>query len=194
MPPKLDWGAPLPSSLRALFPTPPTRSMRCAEIGSCSGEGALVIEDYLCGGHPESRLYCVDPWDDVYVRDDPTGILSDFDHLCKDQYARFVENTAGREKIVQMRGTSDAVIPDLPGELDFAYVDGNHDPDQVCRDGLGVLQKVGAGGVVLFDDYGWAYRGLRTKLGIDRVVEEWRDRTLIVLKTEQQLALRVTRA
>ncbi len=161
----------LEASLRALFPEPPTRPVECLEIGSHTGDGALHIEAWLCA-HPESRLWCVDPWEDVYV---PGGAwpLTDFDGLCVGQHAAFLSRTRGKPKIRPLRGTSDAQVPSLrDASLDFAYVDGNHHPAQVFRDAASVLPKLKADGVVLFDDYLWEHKGLRTAEGIDRALRE----------------------
>ena len=162
--------------------------MACAEIGAFIGEGSLLIETHLCSSHPDSRLYCVDPWDDTYVREDPSGVLKDFDWLCKGQHDKFLTNTRGLEKIIQIRGVSDEKIPHLPHSIDFAYVDGNHHPDQVYRDAMNLYTKMKMSGIILFDDYSWEYKGLQTKRGIDQFIEE--TKVEILFSTRQQVAVR----
>lgn len=55
---------------------------------------------------------------------------------------------------------------------DFAYIDGDHDPDQTYRDGINAWHRLNPGGVLAFDDYGWERDGISPRAGIDRVLTE----------------------
>lgn len=162
--------------------------MRCAEIGSFEGGGSLVIVEHLCL-NPESKLFCIDPFDDEYVKGNEK--MAFWDHACKGQLSRFRHNTAGCPKIVECRGTSDAMIPTLEDKsLDFAYIDGDHSPEQVYKDAMNILGKMKPGGIILFDDYLWAMNGVVTRPGIDLFLQEAADKVTLIFK-DYQLAVRV---
>jgi hypothetical protein len=40
--------------------------MTCVEIGCFEGQGTNIMTKLLCS-HEESKIYCIDPWEDVYV-------------------------------------------------------------------------------------------------------------------------------
>jgi len=145
-----DWSTVLAESLLALWPAPPQGPMRCLEVGSFEGRGSLKIVSHLCGVQG-SLLYCVDPWDDVYV----AGQTHPLDGAFAGQYARFTHNTAGEERIVALRGTLSDFAEKLrsEGELDFAYVDGDHSEQGAYADAALAWSLLRPGGVLLFDDY-----------------------------------------
>ena len=184
-----DWGASLRTNLERIYPSKPETKKICAEVGSFEGMGSLHIVRYLCN-HEDSKLYCIDPWLDSY------GSIADVlntDWLTKTftgQYARFLRNTAGNQKIVPMRGPSNTKIPDIPDTLDFAYIDGDHAPQQVYKDAVNILSKMKQGGIILFDDYEWVNNGVHTKLGIDRFLYEYSSKIDVILRN-YQLAVRV---
>ena len=124
--------------------------MRCLEVGSFEGQGSLKIVRHLCGAEG-SVLFCVDPWDDVYV----TGKPHPLDGAFAGQHARFTHNTAGEERIVALRGTLTDFVEKLRAEapLDFAYVDGDHSEEAAYTDAMLAWSLLRPGGVLLFDDY-----------------------------------------
>ena len=181
-----DWSRNLLNSLALLYPVKPTTPMTCAEIGAFEGQGSLLLVEKLCA-HSDSRILCIDPWDDEYVKTDPR--LASWDPMFHGQYGRFVKNTASATKIVPLKGTSDAMIPGLP-PIDFVYIDGDHSPEQVYKDACAMMTRMKPGGIILFDDYGWSHKGLHTKHGIDRFIAEYKDR-IQVLFIGYQAAVRV---
>lgn len=177
----------LRNSLQLLYQTHPTESMKCVEIGSYEGGGSVVIHDILCN-HPNSILYCIDPFDDIYVKGKPE--MSFWDEPCKGQYGRFKTNTQHLSKIVELKGTSDVMIPTLEeNSLDFAYIDGDHSPEQVYKDIVNVFPKMKKNSIVLFDDYLWEMNGIVTKPGVDKFLEEYKG-SYELLFQNWQLALR----
>lgn len=163
-----DWSIFLAPSLSKLFPTPPTKPMKAVEIGSFEGRGTRTLFERLAAHHRDSRLYCVDPWQDVYVPG-KTSKFGDIDQLFIGQYQRFLRNTRDLgTKIVPMKGMSDQVVPMIGDRLDFALIDGDHSPEQVYRDASMLLPLMRKGGVILFDDYPWIHNGVRCSEGIDR--------------------------
>jgi predicted O-methyltransferase YrrM len=105
------------------------------------------------------------------------------------QYGRFVKNTQGVAKIVPLKGTSDVMIPGLPS-IDFVYIDGDHSPEQVYKDACAMMTRMKPGGIILFDDYGWGFRGLYTKDGINKFLEEYKERVEVIF-IKYQAAVRV---
>jgi len=181
-----DWSRQLLDSLAVLYPVCPTEPMICAEIGAFEGQGSRLLVNLLCG-HTDSKLYCIDPWDDEYVKTDPR--LSHWDPMFHGQYGRFVKNTQGVPKIVPLKGTSDVMIPGLPS-IDFVYIDGDHSPEQVYKDACAMMTRMKPGGIILFDDYGWGFRGLYTKDGINKFLEEYKERVEVIF-IKYQAAVRV---
>lgn len=160
----------------------PDRPLIALEIGAFEGRGSLIIADMLCK-HPDSKLICVDPWDDEYV----TGFekFKDLNGYFKGQFARFSENTRANPKIRPIRGTSDAIVPTLTEPIDFAYIDGDHSPEQVYKDGCMTFEKLAPGGYMVFDDYEWVHNGVRCRDGVDRFTREYKDKIRVVFVAYQ---------
>lgn len=177
-------------SLNLLYPIGPENKMICVEIGSFEGRGSIIINDrLLC--HEDSKLYCIDPFDDEYVKSNEK--MSFWDSACNGQLLRFRHNTASYSKIIERRGTSDDMIKMLDEDsIDFAYIDGDHSPEQVYKDAVNIFTKVKKNGIILFDDYMWEKNGIITKKGIDKFLEEYSSKYELLLKT-YQLAIRVNK-
>jgi predicted O-methyltransferase YrrM len=182
-----NWTTHLTDSINKSYTEVPIRMMVCLEVGSFEGRGALMIEKILCQ-HDASRVYCVDPWEDLYVKGD--NRFNSIDKLFAGQYDRFLQNTKGSSKIVPLRGKSDDMIKTVPGEIDFAYIDGDHSPEQVYKDGVNTMVKMKSGGVMVFDDYLWEHNGVRCKDGIDRFLQEFQGKYSLVAK-DYHVILRV---
>jgi predicted O-methyltransferase YrrM len=175
-------------SLNILYPVTPTNPMLCVEIGSFEGKGSLLIANRLCQ-NTESKLYCIDPFDDEYVKGDPR--MTFWDSACKGQRGRFYQNTKDVSSIVVLQGTSDAMIPNIcDASVDFAYIDGDHSPEQVYKDATNIFCKMKKGGIILFDDYCWVVNGMKTADGIDRFLGEKMGSVELLLK-KWQLAIRI---
>ena len=41
----------------------------------------------------------------------------------------------------------------LDNTIDFAYIDGDHSPEQVYKDAINILPKMKSNSIILFDDY-----------------------------------------
>lgn len=187
-----NWTNNFETSLDSLFPEPVITPFLSAEIGCFEGKGSLLMASKLCG-HAASRLYCIDPWDDVYAKTSELFNTPKINNMCVGQYARFVNNTQANPKIIPMRGTSDAQIPELPDNLDFVYIDGDHSPAQVYKDACNVLRKLGPTGIILFDDYLFSYNGVRTGEGIDRFLNDHANELEILFKNHQVAVRRTVR-
>jgi hypothetical protein len=161
--------------------------MTCVEIGSFEGGGSIVIVRNLCQ-HKDSKLFCIDPFDDEYVKGDSR--LAFWNYACKGQRARFYNNTKDVSNIVVLEGVSDTMIPRIENDsVDFVYIDGDHSPEQVYKDAINMWSKMKEGGVVLFDDYQFVVNGVVTAKGIDKFLTEIQGSYKLLLKN-CQLAIR----
>jgi len=180
----------LTKSLDTIYKEAPTGPMLCVEIGAFEGRGSRMIAERLCK-NPLSKLYCMDPLDDVYVKGDDR--LAFWNGACKGQKGRFYENTKDYPNIVLLEGTSDTMIPVLEDNtVDFVYIDGDHSPEQVYKDAVNMLPKVKDNGVILFDDYQFVVNNVVTAQGIDKFLAEQGSKVQLLLKN-WQLAVRVLR-
>ena len=173
----------LTDNLRTMIPNPVNEQMLCIEIGSFEGRGSIVINDYLCN-HKESKLLCIDPFDNEYVKgNEKTAFWND---ACKGQLERFRMNTKNYPKIIEMKGTSDDLIPTIKdNSVDFVYIDGDHTPEQVYKDAVNIFDKMKKNSYILFDDYGFNTPLFRTSDGIDKFLEEYKDKYELLLKNWQ---------
>jgi len=175
-------------SLTVLYPKHTIGKMTCVEIGSFEGKGSILIQSLLCS-NAESKLYCIDPFDDEYVKGDAKMAFWDF--ACKGQKHRFYSNTATYPKIVPLQGTSDDMIRQLENDsVDFVYIDGDHSPEQVYKDACNMFPKMKKDGIMLFDDYMFTTNGIITKHGIDKFLNEY-DGKYTKLINDYQLAIQL---
>jgi hypothetical protein len=178
----------LKSSLKEIFKGEVSSKMLCVEIGSFEGLGSITINNFLCR-HSESILYCIDPFDDEYVKGNEQ--TSFWNYACKGQKGRFYNNTKLYSKIVPWQGYSDEMIVKLDdNSVDFAYIDGDHTPNQVYKDAINIFPKMKNGSVILFDDYEFTTNGIITADGINKFLLEYSGNYELLLKN-WQLAIRV---
>lgn len=175
-------------SLRELYNNKPVEELLCVEIGSFEGKGSIVIHEYLCN-NINSKLYCIDPFDDEYVKGSST--MSFWNSACKGQKGRFYNNTKDFTKIIPMEGYSDEMIIKLQDNtIDFAYIDGDHSAEQVYKDAVAMFPKMKSKSIILFDDYEWVKNGHITKNGIDKFLNEYSGKYTLLFK-RFQLAIRI---
>ena len=119
---------------------------RGLEIGSFEGRSAL----WFCANiltHAEARLTCIDTFGGSAEHStlDLTNLLQ-----------LFQTNTDSvKDRIRTQIGKSADILPRLTDTYDFIYVDGSHDPRDVCLDGILAWSLLKPGGVMIFDDYLW---------------------------------------
>ena len=136
------------------------------EIGCFEG----LTTNYICDNllTEGGRIICVDPLiDGVYLEGHKDN------DIFKGQYDRFIRNTAGRPVELIRKKSQDAhkELRDL--RFGLIYIDGDHTEDGVFLDAVMYWNQLldsprGAGGYMLFDDYG---QSEKTKRGIDRFLE-----------------------
>lgn len=155
------------------------------EIGTFYGANLLsVAETY--GLHNDSRLYCIDPWEDY---DD----YSEYKNQQSSIYNCFINNveTSGvKDKITIKRGYSNFEIPKFPDEFfDLIYIDGNHEPEYVLEDAVLSFRKLKKNGIMIFDDYGWGGPDL-TKRGIDGFLSGYHKRIQFLGERNSQIFIK----
>ena len=91
------------------------------EIGVHSGVNILSVAR-LHASHPQSRMWCIDPWIDYAEYHHYKGEQETiYNHFCRN-----IQNFNLTDKIVPIRGFSNKEIPELEDNyFDMIYIDGN---------------------------------------------------------------------
>ncbi len=112
-----------------------------AEIGVRSGNYSKCLLD----ANPNLTLYSVDPWF-PYARVTQEQQDKHYQHCCGK-----LKEYGDRSKIV--KATSMEALKIVPDDLDFVYLDANHEFDHIMKDLIEWSYKVRKGGVVSGHDY-----------------------------------------
>ena len=121
------------------------------EIGVFDGGGSFTMLVDM----PNLTLYSIDPWRHL---DDKSGeehfesassqdILDGSYEVAKARLKEF-----GRRSII-IRKKSDEAVNDVPDEIDYIFIDGDHNYEQVVRDINNYGPKVRVGGIIAGHDY-----------------------------------------
>ncbi len=127
------------------------------EIGVFLGYNSASILSTL----PVKKLFLIDPYrsyedfkgnnpGENYTQADFDGFLK----IAQDRLRKF------EDKIEFIRKKSEEAIDDIPDELDFVYIDGNHKYEYVKRDIQLYYPKVKLGGVLGGDNFEAPYPGV----------------------------------
>lgn len=115
------------------------------EIGSYAGESAEIF----ASSGKFKTLYCVDFWKEGFYPDRGTaGAELLFDRVSK-RYSCIKKVKTNSDHIVAAFHT--AGFP--PVQIDFIYIDGGHDYDQVCRDIVNAHILLNGQGILAGHDY-----------------------------------------
>jgi predicted O-methyltransferase YrrM len=160
------------------------RPINYLEIGTFFGANLISVA-HTYGAHPDSRLYCVDPWEDYEdypeYKNEQSSIYSTF--------MGNIERSGFKDKVVVNRGYSNNEILKFEDNFfDIIYIDGNHEPEYVLEDAVLSFRKLKVGGMMIFDDYGWGGPDL-TKRGIDGFLNGYHKRITILGEKESQVFL-----
>lgn len=155
------------------------------EIGAHYGANILSVANSY-GLHNESKLYCIDPWEDYdeypEYKNKQTTIYNTF--------MTNIENSGMKNKIIINRGYSNNEIPKFEDDFfDIIYIDGNHEPEYVLEDAVLSFRKLKKGGIMIFDDYGWGGPDL-TKKGIDGFLFGYHKRITYIGERQTQVFVR----
>lgn len=143
------------------------KNLICAEIGTWEGENALDILKNL----PKiKKLYLIDPWEEYpkYVK-------------TKKEVNNALTKTLKRlnrynHKIEIIRKYSEEGIKELPNNMDFIYIDGNHKYEYVKKDVELCYKKLRKGGILAGHDISWwtgvskAFCEFTTKYKLDPII------------------------
>ena len=138
------------------------KPIKYLEIGTFYGANLFSV-CMTYGADKNSKLYCIDPWDDY--EDYP-----EYKNEQKTIYNTFMENLencSNKDKIIVNRGYSNNEVLKFEDDFfDIIYIDGNHEPEYVMEDAVLSFRKLKKNGIMIFDDYGWGGPNL-TQAGID---------------------------
>lgn len=155
----------------------PSGPVNYLEIGVADGGHAIHIARSYAK-HPESKIYCVDPWEDYDEYPEYKG----YQEIGWNNFNKNIGNSGHFDKFIVHRGCSNDIVPDFEDNFfDIIYVDGNHEEDFVYEDGVMALEKCKPGGYIVFDDYQPGYWD-QTIRGIDSFQEDFKDQIDIVSK------------
>jgi predicted O-methyltransferase YrrM len=185
-----DWNINLENSFNRIFSHPVQTKQTIIEIGCFEGYGTLKLHSLL-GSHPESRIICIDPWEDCYVKN--KNEFSDIDPIFIGQYNKFINNTVSiKDKLHINRGYSTDILKTLDhNSIDFAYVDGDHSASQVYVDACLLFPLMKKDGIILFDDYYWIHKNEITQTGIDKFINEYKDNIEVLFIGPVQCAVKI---
>lgn len=120
------------------------------ELGSYLGASSICIASALTG---KARLYCVDTWQNEGMRE---GL--------RDTYSEFITNIDMLSRtITPLRGKSAEVARTFNNNVDFLFIDADHNYEGIMADLNAWWPKLLPGAIVLMHDVGWA-EGLKKAL------------------------------
>jgi predicted O-methyltransferase YrrM len=161
------------------------KSIKYLEIGTFYGANLISVANSYCS-HKDSKLYCIDPWKDYDEYPEYKGKQESI-------YKTFIDNiekSGNSTKININRGYSNQEILKFDDNFfDIIYIDGNHEPEYVLEDAVLSFRKLKAGGIIIFDDYGWGGPEL-TKKGIDGFLDGYHKRIKYLGEVSTQVFIR----
>ncbi len=164
------------------------KPIKYLEIGAYYGANALVFAKTY-GKHPNSEVYCVDPWIDYEDYGEYKGNIENVFEVFKEN----VKMNNLENKIKIHRGFSHVEVPKFDDEyFDIIYIDGNHEPEYVLEDAVLCFRKLKIGGYMIFDDYTFGGE-MGTKKGIDAFLNSYFKRYIYVSLKEDQVFIKKIR-
>jgi predicted O-methyltransferase YrrM len=155
------------------------------EIGTFYGANLLSVAKTY-GLHNESKLYCIDPYEDYEEYPEYKNQQTSIYNL----FINNVENSGEKDKIVIKVGYSNIEIPKFDDAFfDIIYIDGNHEPDYVMEDAVLSFRKLKKDGIMIFDDYGWGGPDL-TQRGIDGFLSGYHKRIQFLGEKNSQVFIK----
>jgi len=123
------------------------------EIGVATGANAFAILDAF----PKHTLYLVDPWKSGYstVRDSNDVNQQRMDGRYKSVCSTVQQRYSERATVI--RKPSVEAAAEVPDNLDYIFIDGNHAYEAVLQDLNTWVHKVRANGLVIGDDWGYGW-------------------------------------
>lgn len=116
-----------------------------AEIGTYRGDNAASIMKTL----PMKRFFIIDPYEAYEEYADEKNIQRELNEALRVARRRM---SRYKDKVVFIRKKSLYAHNDIPDNLDFVYIDGNHDYESVKKDMEIYFEKLKSGGVLAGHD------------------------------------------
>lgn len=152
------------------------------EIGTFYGANIISV-GLTYGLHAESKLYCIDPWEDYNEYDE-------YKNQQQQIYNIFTENIINsgiQDKIIINRGYSNKEINKFDDDFfDIIYIDGNHESYYVLEDAVFSFRKLKKNGIIIFDDYRWD----GVKKGIDAFFSVYSEKIQFLGLVEDQVFIK----
>lgn len=121
------------------------------------------------------ELYLIDTWDAAHTTGSRLDAQEGHDERYRFVCERFARETA-RETVKILRETSEEASRRFrEGQLDFAYLDGDHSYEQVRKDLSAYYPLIKAGGILCGDDYD-------VHPGVKRAVDEFAQHNRLALR------------
>lgn len=159
------------------------------EIGVLYGANIISVAKTY-GLHNDSKLYCIDPWEDY---DDYTEYKNSLSSVY-DSFISNIGNSGLKHKIIVNRGYSNVEIQKFQDNFfDIIYIDGNHEPEYVLEDAVLSLRKLKYNGIMIFNDYGWGGPDV-TQRGIDAFLAGYRNKIYVLGQQESQVFIKKKKA
>lgn len=115
------------------------------EIGTGYGQNALNLLSELS----IDRLYCIDPF--IPYHDGQVNSQTDYLSRSKDTINKLYQF----KNVTFIKKTSSEAFREIPKNVDFVYIDGNHDYDYVLADLKNYYPLVAKKGVIAGHDLDW---------------------------------------
>jgi predicted O-methyltransferase YrrM len=129
------------------------------EIGTYMGVSATVISRVI---DFRGTLYCVDPWLPRHKRENPCWTI------CKRELVR----NGVLDRVVFLQGYSRDKEVELPDELDFIFIDGDHSYPGLQADWQIVIRRLKPGGIVCLHDTSIPVAEPHRRYGSNKFFEE----------------------
>ena len=148
-------------------------SLNYLEIGTLCGAN-LISFGLTYGQHPDTKMYCIDPWENYDEYDEYRDQNKQNIHY--EIFNRNLNKCDFKDRVTVHRGYSHKVLPTLEDEFfNIIYIDGNHEPEYVLEDAVLSFRKLIKNGLLIFDDYHNNQPEL-TKRGVDAFLEAYKNR------------------
>jgi predicted O-methyltransferase YrrM len=161
------------------------RPIKYVEIGTFYGANILAVAESY-GANPDSKLYCIDPWEDYEEYPEYKGEQNKI----YNGFLKNINNSPHKNKIIIDRGYSNKQLLKYDDNFfDIIYIDGNHEPEYVLEDAVLSFRKLKKDGVMIFDDYGWGGPDL-TQRGIDAFISGYYKRIKVLGNENGQMFIK----
>ena len=144
----------------------PSKPWRVLEIGCFEGSATTFISDTILD-HPESRMTCVDPFDET----NNTTTHEKGGNYTKDVFLENIEKSKNHSKIELVETYSSQFYEKNEKTFNFIYIDGSHLVEDVALDFQKCLDILEPDGIMWMDDYLWG-DGVSIRDCIDKLYED----------------------